>query len=73
MTTELVLLLGMFGFILGGVFLGENGPRRIFANSAPRLGAHMERQMTIGNRFTFDGAGVQWVRPNAPAPLGEPQ
>lgn len=74
MTTELVLLLGMFGFILGGVFLGESGPRRVFANSAPRLGAHVERQLSIGNQFVFEnGEGVRWLRPNGPAPLGVPQ
>ena len=73
MTTELVLLLGMFAFILGGAFLGDNGPRRVFERSAPRLGAHIERQITIGHRFRFrNGDSIRWVRPNGPAPLGSP-
>ena len=73
MTTELVLLLGMFGFILGGAFLGENGPRRVFERAAPRLGAHVERQLNVGYQFRFrNGAPVEWQRPGGPAPLGSP-
>ena len=73
MTTELVLLLGLFVFILGGAFLGDKGPRKVFEDAAPRLGARIEQQITIGNRFPWKGSrGVPWARPNGAAPLGNP-
>ena len=73
MTTELVLLLGLFAFILGGAFLGDNGPRKVFERSAPRLGARVESQITIGRKFRFrDGNSIEWARPNGGPPLGAP-
>lgn len=73
MTTELVLLLGLFAFILGGAFLGDRGPRKVFERAAPRLGARVEQQISIGQRFPFrDGNSVEWARPNGGAPLGSP-
>ena len=35
MTTEVVLLLGIFAFIVGGLFFGPKGPIQVFANSGP--------------------------------------
>ncbi len=73
MTTELVLILGLFVFILGGAFLGDRGPGKIFEQAAPRLGARVEQNITIGHRFPFrDGNPVEWARPNGAAPLGSP-
>ena len=73
MTTELVLLLGLFVFILGGAFLGDQGPRKVFEEAAPRLGARVEQHITFGHRFPFrDGRPVEWARPQGGAPLGSP-
>lgn len=73
MTTELILLLGLFVFILGGAFMGDKGPRKVFSKSAPRLGARVEQHINFGHRFTFrDGNRVEWKRPDGPPPLGRP-
>ena len=73
MTTEFVLLLGLFAFILGGAFLGENGPRNTFRNAGPRLGARVEQHITFGHQFNFrDGNAVQWAKPDGAPPLGSP-
>ena len=73
MTTELVLLLGLFVFILGGAFLGDNGPRKVFEDAAPRLGARVENNITIGHRFPFEfGSKVAWRKPTGAPPLGSP-
>ncbi len=73
MTTELILLLGLFAFILGGAFLGDKGPRKVFSDSAPRLGARVEQNITFGHRFPFrDGNTVEWQKPNGAPPLGTP-
>ena len=73
MTTELVLLLGLFAFILGGAFMGDSGPRKVFEEAAPRLAARVEQNITHGHRFPFtDGNPVQWARPDGPPPLGNP-
>lgn len=73
MTTELVLLLGLFVFILGGAFLGDKGPRKVFEDAGPRLGARVEQNITIGHRVPFEnGAPVGWRRPSGAPPLGSP-
>ncbi len=73
MTTELVLLLGLFVFILGGAFLGDRGPRKVFEEAAPRLGARVEKNITFGHRFPFrDGRTIEWARPQGAPPLGSP-
>lgn len=51
MTTELVLLLGIYAFLLLGVFLGPLGPVETFKNSAPRLAAKIERNISTGSQF----------------------
>ncbi len=68
MTTEAVLILGLFVFILLGIFLGDSGPRAVFARSGPRLGARIETHITIGNRFLQNGAENKWETP----PVGSP-
>lgn len=55
MTTELVLLLGIYAFIVIGVFLGDNGPVATFKKAAPRFSARIERNVSIGHRFVRDG------------------
>ena len=65
MTTELVLLLGIYAFIVLGVFLGDFGPIQTFKKSAPRLAARVERNITTGHGFAVskDGEGVNWKAP----------
>lgn len=65
MTTELVLLLGLYAFLLLGAFLGDLGPIETFKKSAPRLGARVERNISVGDGFreSADGAGVNWIKP----------
>ena len=70
MTTEFILLLGLFVFILMGVFLGDNGPRNVFRESAPRLGAQVERQISTGHAFPYPQNA--WQIPPGGAPQGTP-
>ena len=71
MTTELVLLLGLFAFIVGGIFFGEKGPMQVFKRSGPRLGARIERHISIGREFKIKGAQYnQWQAPETAPPDG---
>lgn len=65
MTTELVLLLGLYVFIVMGAFLGDLGPIETFKKSAPRLAARVEANISTGDGFrnSADGQGVKWVKP----------
>jgi hypothetical protein len=69
MTTELVLLLGIYAFLLLGAFLGDLGPIETFKKSAPRLGARVERNVSVGDGFrqSKDGKGVNWIKPEGGA------
>jgi hypothetical protein len=69
MTTELVLLLGIYAFLLLGAFLGDLGPIETFKKSAPRLGARIERNISVGDGFrnSSDGQGVHWIKPEGGA------
>ena len=49
MTTEFVLLLGLYAFILFGAFLGDSGPLSTFRDAVPRLGAKVEQSIAVGN------------------------
>lgn len=51
MTTELVLLLSIYAFIILGVFLGDGGLMETFNRSAPRLAAKIERNIQTGIGF----------------------
>ena len=51
MTTEFVLLIGLFAFILLGAFLGDNGPQATFQKAAPRLAAKIEADTSTGKSF----------------------
>ncbi|MGE4131267.1 MAG: hypothetical protein AB7F86_06490 [Bdellovibrionales bacterium] len=69
MTIELVLLLGLYAFILMGAFFGDSGPIATFKRSAPRLAARVERNISVGDGFrqSRDGLGVNWIKPDDPA------
>ena len=65
MTVELVLLLGLYAFIIMGAFLGPMGPVETFKKSAPKLAARVERNISVGDGFrtSRDGVSVNWVKP----------
>lgn len=64
MTTELVLLLSIFAFIVMGVFLGDLGPIETFNRSGPRLAAKIERNIAIGYEFhPAKNQRIQWQQP----------
>jgi hypothetical protein len=68
MTVELVLLLGIYAFLILGAFLGDLGPIETFRKSAPRLGARIERNISTGDGFrnSSDGQPVNWIKPEGP-------
>lgn len=67
MTTELVLLLSIYAYIVLGIFLGDFGPMATFKNSGPRLGARIERNISIGQQFqSRDGQKANWTAPKGP-------
>ena len=65
MTTELVLLLSLYAFIIIGVFLGDSGPIETFKKSGPRLGARIERNLATGWGFrkATDKDKINWIKP----------
>jgi len=65
MTVELVLLLGIYVFIVIGAFFGPTGPISTFKKSGPRLAARIERNISVGDGFrnSQDGSGVVWHPP----------
>lgn len=69
MTVELVLLLGIYAFLVLGAFLGDLGPIETFKKSAPRLAARVERNISTGDGFrnSKDGLGVNWIKPEGPS------
>lgn len=73
MTTELVLLIGLFAFITGGIFFGDKGPRVVFNDSGPRLAARIEQHLQTGRSFkTKMGGTVSYTKPDgAPMPDGK--
>ena len=72
MTAELTLLLGIFAYLIIGAFLGDTGPRNVFFNSAPRLGARVEAHIVTGRGFVAPVSlrKQRWVRPQGGAPEG---
>lgn len=69
MTIEFVLILGLYGFILIGAFLGENGPIQTFKSAAPRLAAKIEKDISVGKKFKngvtqSGGSTITWVDPS---------
>ncbi|PIU00377.1 MAG: hypothetical protein COT74_05450 [Bdellovibrionales bacterium CG10_big_fil_rev_8_21_14_0_10_45_34] len=52
MTTELVILLSLFTFLMVGAFLGENSSlKATLRDASPRLGARLERHIEVGSGF----------------------
>ena len=75
MTLEMVLLLGIYVFIVLGAFLGDLGPIQTFKKSAPRLAARIERDISVGDGYRVsntDGQGVNWVKPSSMTGGGPP-
>ena len=75
MTTELVLLLALYAFVLGGALFGENGPKATFESAAPRLAARLEEHIATGSGFTEDPKEAgrpapRWRKPGANPPGG---
>lgn len=71
MTTELVLLLSMFVFLVLGGFIRDGGPRKTFEDSAPKLAARLERDIATGADFTNRGEPAKWVAPKQKVETGE--
>jgi len=69
-TTELVLLLAIWAFIVGGIFFGEKGPIQVFGRSGPRLAARIERHISHGREFKAKGNYNEWRRPEGRSPDG---
>jgi len=65
MTTELVLLMFIYAFILLSVFGGDSSPFSTFDRSAPSLAARIERNVNIGHEFkkATDGSSMDWDPP----------
>lgn len=73
MTTEFVLILGLYAFILLGILF--NVPKRTFDSSAPRLAAKIERDVSVGKRFNNKLEGrptIQWMNPDPRNQAGDP-
>lgn len=71
MTTELVLLISIFVFLVARAFFGDHGPLKTFEQSGPRLGARIEQQLTTGRAFNnANGSPQRWVMPSKGAPDG---
>ena len=62
MTTELVLLLAIYAFVVGAAFFGEKGPIQVFNSSGPRLGARIEKHVSVGREYKQKGQVNQWSR-----------
>jgi hypothetical protein len=71
MILEYILLLGLFVFVLMGSFNGDKGPAQVFKDSAPRLGARVEQQLSTGQAFNYPPNN--WTVPNSAPPTGMPQ
>ncbi len=66
MSTEYVLLLGIYGFVLLGAFVGDKGPGATFQEAGPRLGARVERNIATGRGFKDGRTGrtmIRWFEP----------
>lgn len=75
MTTELVLLLSIFAFVLLGAFVGEgSGPGYAFLTGGPHLGARIEMHLATGHGFPtepYTQVKNRYLKPNQPAPTSE--
>ncbi len=64
MTTEFILLLTVFVFVIVGIF---KTPTETFETAGPRLGYRIQKQIETGTEFSFKSRqlpnGVQWSKP----------
>lgn len=66
MATEYVLLLGIYGFVLLGAFVGDKGPGATFLQAGPRLSSRVERNLATGRNFQNAQTGrsiIEWQKP----------
>ncbi len=74
MSTELILLLSLYAFILLGVFFDpETGIGATFEKSAPRLAARVEANISTGTGFADPAGGnskPSWLKPSGRPPGG---
>ena len=71
MTTELVLLLAIFAFVILGVFVGGNStPSAVFKIGGPHLAARIEEQIATGRNFPVhpDRSPNSYFQPPTQAP-----
>lgn len=71
MVVEYVLLVGLFVFVFMSAFTGAKGPTQVFKDSAPRLGARVEKELATGQTFNFPKNN--WDVPPGSPPTGKPQ
>ncbi len=64
MTLEFILVLGISVFGILAVFISPDGPKAVFVESLPYLGARVEQHISTGNGFNFQTSTVQWIDPN---------
>ena len=60
MTTEFLLLLAVYAFLVIGVIMGDSGPIKTFENSTPKLAALVERNLATGQQFRLQHQGTRW-------------
>ena len=68
MTTEFVLIVALYAFVLLGAFSGQNGPANTFKMSTPRFAAKLERDISVGKLFMNKQTGkslVHWSDPSS--------
>jgi hypothetical protein len=64
-TTEYVLILGLFAFLLMGAF---TRPSSTFKDAGPRFAAKLERDIAVGKKFKIKDSGgkphINWSDPS---------
>jgi hypothetical protein len=63
-TTEFLLLLIVFVYIVMGAMLGPNGMEATFRSAGPALGARVEKQLETGSGFQSP-----WKAPDKTPPI----
>ena len=61
MSVEAVLIFMVSSLVMLLLFLGDNGPVSTFKDAGPRLAVKIERSLSIGHDFVFNGTrGQDW-------------
>lgn len=75
MTTELVLLLSIFAFVVLGAFVGPGrGPKHAFSTGGPQLAARVEKHLSTGRNFPVRAGNPgpnKYLVPTSSAPSSE--